>query len=476
METSGEEEAWELKQALDGLTWGGWEGVCIAGADGLPIYVNQAFARIIGLPMEKLLHTRLQELSGQGILPLELLERALGRGDRVARLVTVAGREWLLTLVPVANRQGRITKLICLLREPPPARNGHPLPQEVAEPSLRLARFLAGKEELPNFHGIVANSPAMSEVINLALKAAQVDSNVLITGETGVGKDVVARLIHQKSRRAGGKFVKVDCASIPEQLMEAELFGYERGAFTDARREGKAGRLELAHNGTLFLDEIAEMPLHLQAKLLNVLQDRKFTRIGGLEQRAVDFRLLAATNRDLEQLVEAGQFRRDLFYRLNVIRIHIPPLRAPERREDILLLLAHFLRFYGQQYGIQKQLSADALECLLTYYWPGNVRELANVVEQVVVISPREVVTPDDLPAKILEPASGSPTTGTPGPTTTRQRTLKEAVEDLERELITQALQHSRTLREAADSLGVDISTLLRKKKKLGIGKSKRKT
>lgn len=467
----GEEELWALKQALDGVALGGREGVYIAGADGLPLYVNPAFCRITGQPMEKLLHTRLQDLCGQGILPAEVCEQALGRGDRVACTVSLAGGEWLLAVVPVLNRQGRLTKVICVLREPPPLRNGQALAASAAEPSARLANLLDGKEELPNFCGLVGGSPAMSEVINLALRAAQVDSNVLITGETGVGKDVVARLIHQKSRRAAGKFVKVDCASIPEQLMEAELFGYERGAFTDARREGKAGRLELAHNGTLFLDEIAEMPLHLQAKLLNVLQDRKFTRVGGLEQRAVDFRLLAATNRDLEQLVEQGQFRRDLFYRLNVVRIHIPPLRAPERRQDILLLLAHFLRLYGQQYGAPKRLSREALEYLLDYHWPGNVRELANVVEQLVVISPHEVITPDDLPAKVLEPAGAG---GASRSSARGARTLKEAVEELEREMITQALKSSRTLREAADSLGIDISTLLRKKKKLGISKTRK--
>ncbi|MBC7344971.1 MAG: sigma 54-interacting transcriptional regulator, partial [Clostridia bacterium] len=239
--------------------------------------------------------------------------------------------------------------------------------------------------------------------------------------------------------------------------------GYERGAFTDARKEGKPGRIELAHGGTLFLDEVGELPYGLQAKLLNVLQDRRVMRLGGLKSKEVDFRLIAATNRDLEEMVEKGRFRQDLFYRLNIIRIHVPPLR--ERKDDILALTAHFLRVYGNRYGLRKIASNQVIEYLLEYGWPGNVRELANVIEQLVVMSEGEVITMDDLlQISSFQKRADEINSGSKSP-----KTLKEALEEYERKLITEALETYPTLREAAESLGIDISTLVRKKAKLNI-------
>src|SRR3989454_8278213 len=226
-------------------------------------------------------------------------------------------------------------------------------------------------------------SSAMQEVRQLISKVASTTATVLLRGESGVGKEVVAHAIHQVSSRANKSFVKVNCAALPGELLESELFGHEKGAFTGAYRQ-KPGRFELAHQGTLMLDEIGEMPLRLQAKLLHVLQDGEFSRVGGEKVIGTDTRLIAATNRDLEASMRAHQFREDLYYRLNVIEIRIPPLR--ERRDEIPVLADHFLKKFNAQYGRSVEIPGETLRAFLDYEWPGNIRELENAVKRVVVL------------------------------------------------------------------------------------------
>jgi len=270
--------------------------------------------------------------------------------------------------------------------------------------------------------------------------------------------------------------VKVDCASLPANLLESELFGYDKGAFTDARIQGKQGMFELANGGTLFLDEIGEFPFELQAKLLNVLQDRQIKHLGGLQAIPVDVRIVAATNMNLEQMVRERKFREDLYYRLNVIPVFIPPLR--ERREDILPMIKHFLKVYNQNYNTGKNLSIDALNAMLNYDWPGNVREVRNAIERIVVMSADEIIARDDLPGEIrkayrLETAAGAfPPGAAPAAhtlPTTAAAPLKETLAAAEKALIRRALESSATLAEAARLLKIDISTLTRKKKKYNV-------
>ena len=243
---------------------------------------------------------------------------------------------------------------------------------------------------------IVAVSDAMREVVGLAERVAATDANVLVSGESGVGKDAVARLIHSRSRRAAEALVKIDCATLPAELLEAELFGYERGAFTGAT-EAKPGRLEAAHRGTLVLDEIAHLSMDAQAKLLRVIEHREFERLGGRKTIEVDARLVALTNADLKSAVERRTFRDDLFYRLNVVQIHMPPLR--ERGKDLEPLSRAFLRAYSEKHGrAVKRLSSEAIEFLLAYDFPGNVRELANIIERAVIVSDGAQVEAADLP------------------------------------------------------------------------------
>jgi transcriptional regulator with PAS, ATPase and Fis domain len=240
------------------------------------------------------------------------------------------------------------------------------------------------QQEFKNFQ-LVAGSRIMREQLSMAGQVATTDSTVLLTGETGTGKGVFARWIHENSRRSEGAFIVVDCATIPENLVESELFGYEKGAFTGADRQ-KLGRVELAHNGTLFLDEIGELPLHLQTKLLKTLEEKTFVRIGGGRSIRSDFRLIAATNRSLKDEVAAGRFREDLFYRLNVFPLSMPPLR--EREEDIMELARHFIELYAKKYGrLGLELSRKDMGMLMRYAWPGNVRELQNVIERAVILT-----------------------------------------------------------------------------------------
>jgi len=254
---------------------------------------------------------------------------------------------------------------------------------------------------------IVGESPALVNVLKTVEKVAKTDSNVLICGESGTGKELIARLIHENSPRTAHPFIPVDCAALPESLLESELFGFERGAFTDAYRT-KHGIFEYADEGTLFLDEVGEIPLQMQSKLLRVLQERQIRRVGGRKLIRVDVRIISATNRDLVQAMDEKEFRQDLFYRLNVISIYLPPLR--ERRGDVSLLVDHFLRHYcGVFDKTMKFPSQAALALMEEYPWPGNVRELQNVIERAVALSEEKSITPEDLPPRIREMAGCGP-------------------------------------------------------------------
>ncbi len=269
--------------------------------------------------------------------------------------------------------------------------------QTFNEEKEELRQQLKGRYHVQNLIGI---SDRMQEVFEAIHRVAPSKANVLLMGESGTGKELVAKAIHYMSQRAKGPFVKFNCASIPEGLLESELFGHEKGAFTGATSLRK-GRFELAHGGTIFLDEIGDLPLALQPKILRVLQEREFERVGGQRSIKVDIRLLAATSRDLEKLVSEGAFREDLYYRLNVIPILLPPLR--ERKEDIPILIEHFLRRFNHENNKETTLSKDALNLLNSYDWPGNVRELENTVERIVVMAKGKIIDTEDLPIGIRQ-------------------------------------------------------------------------
>jgi len=329
--------------------------------------------------------------------------------------------------------------------------------ERLKEENIRLKTKIDEIEKKYSFRNIVARSEAMAKVFDLVSKVSEHKTTVLITGESGTGKELFAKAIHSDSPRANGPLVNINCAGIPENLLESELFGYKKGAFTDAVKD-KQGRFEEANGGTIFLDEIGEMPVSLQAKLLRVLQEEEITPLGDLGAKRIDVRVIAATSKNLEQEVEASRFREDLFYRLNVVTIHLPPLR--ERRGDIPLLVGYFIDHFNRKLKKNIEgLSSEAMPILMAYAWPGNVRELENVIERAVLLATGRWITPAELPdnmkhAQKLPPYFGSD----------EDLSIKKASKWLERHLIEKALKLTNGNRtQAAKILEVSRPMLIAK-------------
>lgn len=323
----------------------------------------------------------------------------------------------------------------------------------------KVASSLMGYQSMFSFDQIIGRNPAWLDVIERLKRAAKTDSTILIRGESGTGKELLVRAVHSESFRRNGPFVAVNCGAIPETLLESELFGYEEGAFTGAKRGGKPGKFELANGGTLFLDEIGDMPLHLQVKLLRVIEQHSFDRVGGTEQIMVDARIIVATHRNLEEMMEKKEFRQDLYYRLSVIPITVPSLR--ERGEDdIKLLLEHFIKIFNDK--MSKKItgcSPEVMEKFLSYRWPGNVRELENAVEYAISMESRQLIHLKNLPTRILG-----------ANTADFKERISSRVDDVEKEAIAEALRKFGNTVEgkekAAKYLGISIATLYRKLKK----------
>jgi DNA-binding NtrC family response regulator len=339
---------------------------------------------------------------------------------------------------------------------------------EKTQISRELERLRAEVGSKYGIENIVGKSKPMLDIYKVVSMVAGKKSTVLITGESGTGKELIARAIHYNSDRRAKPFVVVNCAALPHTLIESELFGYEKGAFTNAHQR-KIGHFESAHGGTLFLDEIGELELGTQAKFLRAVETETFTRLGGTEETKVDVRVVAASNQDLEKLAGTGEFRRDLFYRLNVVSLHLPPLR--ERGEDIPLLLDHFLRLKAQENSTSpKTLSAEVVDCMMSYPWPGNVRELENLVERLTILSPHESVGLADLPQGIR---FRDQTSSLKEKVLEGSHPLSEAVDEFERELILKALQKSGfNQTKAASMLGTSRRVLRYRMEKLQISES----
>lgn len=439
------------------------DGIYISDGEGFGLRVNKSLQRIAGVTAEDLIGKYISTAVKQGVISSSVTIKVLKMRETVTITQRIKGeKEFLVTGTPVFDEKGKIKRVVTTIRDVTELNN---LQKKLTESNeltwkyynelmlLRKNRFAKGD--------LVFKSQKMKRIVELANKAALFDSTCLLLGESGVGKDVIASLIYSNSLRQNESFIKLNCGAIPPSLLEAELFGYERGAFTGARKEGKPGMFELANKGTLFLDEIGELPLNLQVKLLHAIQDMLISRIGGTKPIQVDVRIIAATNRNLECMIQKGQFRKDLYYRLNIIPIEIPPLR--ERPEDILPLIELFLRQMNKKYNKNKQLKPEAIEYLLNYEWPGNVRELKNIVERLVVISSGELIEIKDLPESLKINKLNK--VGKDYRVNCKSK-LKEVIEDVEKEFLKETLKNYKSLREAAKVLGVDHSTLSRKIKK----------
>ncbi|MFS8630180.1 MAG: sigma 54-interacting transcriptional regulator, partial [Bacillales bacterium] len=372
------------------------------------------------------------------------------------------GKETLMTGNPVFNERGEVEKVVTNIRDlselnqlTEKLRQARRLNEKYKEEIIRL------KDSAVTTGDIVIKSKKMLEIYSMAERIANFDTTILILGETGVGKDVLVRNIFQKSSRSKkGKLIKVNCGAIPKDLLESELFGYEGGAFSGANREGKAGMFELADKGVLFLDEISEMPLNLQVKLLRAIQEREIMRVGGTKEIKVDIQLIAASNKDLGEMVKKGEFREDLYYRLNVVPIHIPPLR--ERRDDILPLVYHYLARYNEKYKVSKDFDRELKNFFYYYHWPGNVRELSNLIERLILTVPHQLLTVHDLPEEYKKHLDDDSEKD-------EEISLKEAVEREEKKLLQKAVKKYRTTYEIAEKLKTSQSTIVRKLQKYNL-------
>ena len=371
-----------------------------------------------------------------------------------------------VSATPVFDENGEIFRVVTSVRD---ISELNMLKQKVEqlEGLNKHFEFQMNEMKIRLSENLVLKNQEMEKIVYQAMKIAEVDSTVLISGESGVGKEVIGNIIQRNSIRSKGPFVKLNCAALPENLLESELFGYEPGAFTGARKEGKLGLFEVAHEGTLLLDEIGDIPLHLQVKLLRVLQQREIIRVGGTRLIPIDVRIIAITNRILDEMVAKGEFREDLYYRLNVVPIHVPALR--ERREDIPLLVRHFLDKFNQRYNLKKTISPGAIELLMAYSWPGNIRQLENMIERLVVTSNTEGIDVQNLPPYFLSTSPEESGNGHQPVSVNSIIPLKQAVEILERQLLEKTFAVTSSCYKAAQLLEVDASTISRKANRYSI-------
>ena len=443
------------------------DGIWLSAGDGTVLGINKASEKLCGIKAEDVVGQNIRSVVEQGIIDNSATIRVLATRKPVNMLqyVSRTKKHLLLTGTPLFDDQGRISLVVVNERDMTQLNEVREQLERERQVSQRYKSKLAELSQLEvRGEPVVAESEAMSRVLQTALKLANLDvSNILLLGESGTGKGLLAKFIHNKSRRSDKPFIQINCAALPESLFEAELFGYEKGAFTGARQQGKAGLFELAQGGTLFLDEIGEAPLSIQAKLLKYLDDYEVLRLGGVKPVTVDCTIITATNQDLDVKVKNSAFRKDLFYRLNTFTLRIPPLR--ERPEDVFELAALFLETYNKHYDFNKYLTTETLEMLQQYNFPGNVRELKSMVKKAVVMSEG-----DRLDGHLME-MLGRAAVGWPGrkAESVPWDSLPGAVMKLEKDLLSQALRDCRSTREMAKRLGISQPTVVRKLKRYGL-------
>ncbi|PLT35559.1 sigma-54-dependent Fis family transcriptional regulator [Bacillus sp. V5-8f] len=451
------------KRAYDAIIENSYDGIYITDREGITIRTNSAIERITGIPKEYYVGKSVDQLIKRGILSSSVTHKVV-KQRRTVSLVqpNYAGKETLITGSPVFNEEGEIERIVTNIRD---LSDLNDLMRELKKANDLNNKYKKEIEKLKTAapkDGIIFVSDKMRDIYHMIGRISDVDATVLLLGETGVGKDVIARNLYTRSNRSSkGEFIKINCGAIPPDLLESELFGYETGAFTGANRKGKPGMFEMADGGILFLDEIGELPLSLQVKLLRVLQEREIQRIGGTTPKKVDVRIVSATNRNLKEMVQNGEFREDLYYRLHVIPITIPPLR--ERKDDILPLADLFLQTMNQRYHYQKNFHPHLRDFFNHFDWPGNVRELQNLIERLVLTTPDNTITVDSLPEdykEAYEIESGQ---------SLDTLSLKEAVEQAERNVLVSAAQRYHTTYEIAEALDSSQATIVRKLKKYNI-------
>ncbi len=451
--------SWDYEDILEASH----DGIFVTDGTGKVLMVNTALTRICGWPKEGYIGKNAQALVDEGLSTDTAVMRSIKSGKQVTIMLNMTkgekvGQKIMATAKPIWDDNGQIRMVVANIRDITEIINL----KELLEKTQQLNELYAAELEQMRLQQIVkdcdvvARSPSTRRVLEMAAQVAKVDSTVLITGESGAGKEVIANAIHRLSNRSQGPLIKVNCSAIPETLLESELFGYDAGAFTGAKRHGKPGMFEMAKRGTLFLDEIGDIALSLQAKLLRALQEHEIMRVGGLKPIPVDGRIIAATNKNILQMVRKGLFREDLFYRLNVVSIEIPPLRT--RKEDIPLLVLHFCEKINKRYQFHKHISPEVIDHFLIYSWPGNIRELENVIERMLVMTEAGEIHVKHLPSYLrrrMGPEDNS--------SVYEDLPLKTVVDRTEKQVIESALKKYGSTRRAARALMIDQSTLVRK-------------
>jgi PAS domain S-box-containing protein len=401
------------------------------------LYVNQVCEKHYGLKPTDVIGKFNVELFEKGYWKPSIVPEVYRRKEPCyMRQVTNIGAELMTSAVPILNEKGKIDLVV------------------ITSTQVQTIKMMKAKEEKDELKStqeitseaqIITNSGKIKSILEFCKKVAPTDSNILILGESGTGKSVLAQYIHKLSRRKNGPFLAINCAAIPEELLESELFGYSKGAFTGASKLGKEGLMEAANGGTLFLDEIGEMPLSVQAKLLQVIQEKQFIPVGSNKIKKVDIRIMAATNKNLADMVQDKAFREDLFYRLNVIDIHLPPLS--DRKEDIVPLIYNFLNKFNQKYNENKVISDECLNILIHYSWPGNIRQLENLIERLVIVS-NSIIQLADLPDIINESVGQVTQLALPN-------SLDKALDETKRTLVRRSFQTNKSSRKVANDLGI---------------------
>lgn len=444
-----------------------YDGVFITDGEGAVLYTNYANEKISGYTKDDVVGKKIQNLAKEKWFSHSVTLDILTSKKRETILCTnyITGKEVIVTGNPIFSENGELKYVFNNIRD---------VTDLVAQKKLieEKEKFIDKQNnELEHLRSLqfkmkkkfVICSDKMKKAFQLAQHVAKFDSTVLILGESGSGKEGIAETIVKSGDRRNNPFIKINCGAIPENLLESELFGYEKGAFTGANPKGKMGKFEIAQTGTIFLDEVAELPLNLQVKLLRALQEKEIVRVGGSDPIELDVRIIAATNKSIIDMIDNNTFREDLYYRLNVVSITVPPLR--ERIEDIEPLVEHFLKRFNDKYSLTKAISNEVIKLLCEYNWPGNVRELENVTESLIILSQNQIITKEDLPNKLI--ANTKKTSSVVE--VNEIIPLKEAESYLEKKLIKKAMAKYGSTRKAAEALKVDQSTIVRKIKKLNI-------
>jgi len=457
-------ERLDIEKFLEGILDVLSDGIYITDAKGKTLAVNRMYEQLTGLKKDELVGKLVTDLRNQGIFDVVLNPEIVSTGHKKSLVqVTKEGRRVILNGCPVFDESGKVAIVVTFVRD-------------ITLLSQLQDQILTQQEVIDKYHEVqnrdkmkrqnstvIFESQEIVQLMNVLNKVAKTDATVLLLGETGVGKDVFSRLLHERSLRHDEPFFKVDCSSIPESLIESELFGYESGAFSGANTKGKLGLFEMADKGTLFLDEIGELPLLMQSKLLRALQDQELIRVGSTKVRKVNVRFIAATNKDLDEEVKNGRFRSDLYYRLRVAVLQIPPLR--ERQGDILPLASFFFEKYNAKYRKEVTFTKEFCNAFQNYKWPGNVREMDNFVQSLIVTSDREILDVSDLPHYMLRDANNINRSIMKD----ENQSLDELMSDYEKNLLKNSLEVNGSVAKVARLFKVDRTTIFRKAKKYSL-------